>query len=75
MTKTEIQTEIAEINAALSHLRKGGQSYSMMSAAGGGSQRIVTLVDYDKLVRHRNELEAQLRSLNEKRAFRIRSGW
>lgn len=75
MTADEIRAEITEINTALSYIRKGGQSYMLMTSAGGGTQRSVTMADYDKLVRHRNELQSQLRELEDTRATRIRAGW
>lgn len=75
LTADEIRAEIAEITAALSHLRKGGQSYMLMTSAGGGTQRSVSMADYDKLVRHRNDLQAQLNEIEDVRAFRLRAGW
>lgn len=73
--KATLQAEIDEINIALSHIRKGGQSYLIMSSAAGGTQRSVTMADYDKLVRHRNDLQRRLDSLSGKRAFMKRVGW
>jgi hypothetical protein len=75
MTAAEIAAEIAEINAALTAIRKGGQSYTMMSAAGAGTTRTVTSADYSALVRHRNELLAQLDEINGTRAVRVRAAW
>ena len=73
-TAAQITAEIAEINTALSQIRKAGQSYTINSVL-GGTQRTVTSADYDKLVKHRNELQMQLNELNETRAFRVRSSW
>lgn len=75
MTAAEIRAEIAEINAALAHIRKGGQSYMINSAAGAGTMRTVTMADYNKLVAHRDQLQAQLDSLSGTRAFRVGAGW
>lgn len=73
--KAELQAEITEINTALSQIRKAGQSYLIMSSAAGGTQRSVTMADYDKLIRHRNDLQRRLDTLNGKRAFMRRVGW
>lgn len=74
-TAASIAAEIAEIDAALSAIRKGGQSYTITSAAGGGTSRVVTSADYRALVQHRNELQAQLDEINGTRAIRLRAGW
>lgn len=74
-TAAEITAEIAEIDAALRSLRKGGQSYLIMSSAGGGTQRSVTMADYSALVKHKMQLQDQLASKNNTRAVRIRPGW
>lgn len=74
-TAASIAAEIAEIDTALSVIRKGGQSYTIMSAAGSGTTRTVTNADYKELVRHRNELQAQLDEINGTRAIRLRAGW
>jgi len=73
-TKASILAEIAEIDTALSHIRKGGQSYTINSGPSGTS-RTVTMADYDTLKAHRDELKQQYNELNETRAFRVRSGW
>jgi hypothetical protein len=70
-----IETEIAEITIALSHIRKGGQSYTIMSASGAGTSRTVTMADYDKLLKHKNDLQRQLDGAQGKRAFRFGAGW
>lgn len=75
MTPAEIAAEIAEISAALSHIRKGGQSYTITSASGAGTSRTVTMADYDKLLNHRRNLQMQLDSINGRRAVRIGAGW
>jgi ribosomal protein L29 len=72
---TELQAEIAEIETAMTHIRKGGQSYLILSSAGGGSQRQVSMADYTKLREDLNELRAELKTLQGQRAFRIRPGW
>ena len=73
-TAAAIQTEIAEIETALSFIRSGGQSYTLTSGS-SGTGRTVTNADYDMLVSNRNDLYQQLRTLEGKRAFRIRPGW
>ncbi len=74
-TAATIAAEIAEIDAALSAIRKGGQSYTIMSATGSGTTRTVTSADYAALVAHRNELQAQLNEINGTRAIRVRAAW
>jgi hypothetical protein len=68
----EVEAEIAEIDTALSHIRKAGQSYTINS---GGSIRTVTLADYDKLKNDRADLKHELASLNGNKAMRVRPGW
>ena len=72
MTTAQIQIEIAEITTALSHIRKAGQSYTIMS---GNTQRTVTLADYDKLKKERQELYNLLDSRNGGRGIVFRAGW
>jgi len=73
-TAAEIQAEILEIDTALSFIRSGGQSYIITSGSSGTS-RTVTNADYTMLVEHRNDLAMQLRTLQGKRAFRVRPCW
>ena len=78
MTPAEIatiQAEITEINTALSHIRKGGQSYTITSASGAGTSRTVTMANYDSLVKQRNELQKQIDSAQGRRGFRAGCGW
>ena len=75
MTAEEIQLEIDDITTAISHLLKGGQNYSLMTMAGGGTQRSVTMVDYNKLIERKRELQCLLDSIDGTRAVRIRAGW
>jgi len=78
MTAAEIaaiQAEIAEINTALSHIRKAGQSYTITSASGAGTSRTVTMADYNTLVAARNDLQSQLDSAAGNRATRVGCGW
>ena len=74
-TATEIQAEITEIDTALSHIRAGGQGYTINSASGGGTARTVTMADYNTLVKHRDDLYQELSSVNSTRAFRFTPGW
>jgi len=71
----EIETEIAEINTALSNIRKAGQSFMIMSASGAGTQRTVTQADYDKLKQHKTELQQELNSLQGRKGFRVGASW
>ena len=74
MTAAEIQAEITEINKALKYIRLGGLSYSI-SAGPGGTSRTVTNANYEIFVQHRNDLYNQLKTLEGKRAFRMRPSW
>lgn len=71
----ELQTEIAEINTTLSNMRKAGQSYTIMTSAGGGSQRSTVMVTYKDLVADRKDLRSELKTLQGEDAFRMRPGW
>lgn len=71
----EIEVELAEINTTLSNIRKAGQNYNIMTAAGGGSQRMTTMPSYAELLKHKKELNAELKTLQGESAFRIRTGW
>lgn len=73
-TAAEITAEIAEITTAISHILKGGQSYTITSG-GSGTSRTVTMADYEKLTKHRNELRQQLAEVNGTRSFRLTPGW
>jgi hypothetical protein len=78
MTAAEIaaiEAEIVEINIALSHIRKGGQSYTITSASGAGTSRMVTMADYNTLIKQRNDLQRQLDGANGKRGFRAGCAW
>lgn len=75
MTEAEILLEIAEINTALSHIRKGGQSYTITSASGAGTSRMVTMADYNTLVKDKIRLENLLASVQNKRSYRITPAW
>ena len=71
----EIKKQIAEIDAALSAIRKGGQQYSITTAAGGGSMRSVTQVDYNTLQKEKRDLQNELAILEGSGGFRYRAGW
>lgn len=72
----ELETEIAEITIAISHIRKGGQAYEITTASGAGTKRIVTQADYKALIEERNSYKAELQSLNGTgRGVRIGLGW
>ena len=74
-TAAVIQAEIAQIDAALSAIRQGGQSYEITSGSGMGTKRVVTMADYDTLAKHRSELYGELSEVNNTRAVRIRPAW
>ena len=74
-TAAEIQTEIDEINVALSQIRLAGQSYEITSGSGAGTKRVVTMADYETLKKHRSDLIAELAEATKTRAVRIRPAW
>lgn len=74
-TAAVIQAEITEIDTALSAIRQGGQSFEITSGSGMGTKRVVTMADYDSLIKHRAELYGELAEVNATRAFRIRAAW
>jgi len=71
----EIKKQIAEIDLVLSAIRKGGQQYSITTAAGGGTMRSVTHADYNVLRNEKRDLENELAILEGSGGFRYRAGW
>ena len=69
-----IQNEIDDISAALSHIRRGGQSFTISSGAGGTS-RTVTMADYNTLVKQRDDLYTELAQVRGGSTRSIRAGW
>jgi hypothetical protein len=72
MTAEEIEQEIAEITLALSNMRKVGQSYEIETGSG---KRKLTAVEYDSLVKHRNDLRSQLAEVNGDSGCVLSAGW
>lgn len=72
LTTTEIETEIAEITVALSHITKGGQEYEIGT---GPSRRNVTMADYDTLFKRRSDLCAMLAEENGNSGITLTAGW
>ena len=69
---TEIELEIANITLALSHILKGGQSYTINS---GGSTRTVTMADYERLTIERHGLRLQLKEIDGSAGLVLSAGW
>lgn len=74
-TAAVIQAEIDQITTALTHIVVAGQSYEITSGSGAGTKRVVTMADYDTLVKHRSTLYGELAEVNGTRAKRIGAGW
>jgi len=74
-TAAEIQLEINQITTALSQIVIAGQSYEITSGSGAGTKRVVTMADYDVLKKHRNDLYAELATVEGTGVRRIRAGW
>ena len=70
-----LELEIAQITVAISHIRVGGQSYEITTAAGTGTKRVVTMADYKTLVNERNSLRAEVAALQKTRGVKLRAGW
>ena len=67
-----LQDELKQINGAIAHILKGGQSYTINS---GGGQRQVTYADYNALVKRKDELEDKIDSSSRSFGQRITAGW
>jgi len=75
MTEAEILAEIASINTALEHIRKGGQEYTITSATGAGTSRTVTMADYKMLSEERDKLYRKLAAIRGNNGYRMRPMW
>lgn len=71
---TELRADLVEIKAALTAIRKGGQSYTISSLS-SGSSRTITNADYSTLLEEKRAIEGQIASLESRRAMRVRPGW
>lgn len=68
----DLEEELSEITAALSAIRKGGQSYTINT---GGSIRTVTMADYEQLRRERSEIIQTLREIGGSAGLTLGAGW
>lgn len=67
-----MEEELAQIDAAIEAILKGGQSFTIDS---GGGRRAVTYADYNALVKRRNELAARIAADNSELGTRVTFGW
>ena len=72
MDEDEILESIAEVKAAMSAIRLGGQSYTIDTS---GSVRTVTQADYKTLKAELKELYRELSSVQGESGFSIGVGW
>lgn len=72
MTEAELDAEIALVTAAIQHILKGGQSYSIDS---GGSRRTFEAADFEMLKKYRAELYAEKRELDGSSGMTLGAGW
>lgn len=73
MSEDEILEQIAEVKAAMSAIRNGGQSYTIDT---GSSVRTVTMANYESLRAELKELYRQLATAdNTGGSFNIGVGW
>jgi hypothetical protein len=66
------QAELDQINAALSRILQGGQSYSLSS---GGSSRSTTYASYEALIKRKRELETRIAASQGALGGRIGAAW
>jgi hypothetical protein len=66
------QQELNDITKAISFILNGGQSFTINS---GTASRQVTMVDYEKLLKRKRELESLIETDNRGGSFRIGAGW
>ena len=71
-TKEELEDELAEVQAAISAIRKGGQSYMIVS---GSSTRQVMAANYNSLVKERSRLLRQIQAIDGEAGITIGAGW
>jgi hypothetical protein len=64
--------ELEQINAAITAILQGGQSYSLQT---GGGTRQVTYADYGALAKRKAELEAAVAAASGTLGTRLTSGW
>ena len=72
MDRDELVAELAEVNKAITHILKGGQSYSIDS---GGSSRSFTGADLDKLRSYRGELKREIKEIDGEAGMTLGAGW
>ena len=70
-----LELEAAQITLAISHILAGGQSYTIKSASGGGTERTVSMADYKTLVNHRPQIQADIAALNKNRGVSVTAAW
>ena len=68
----DLENELAELNAAIGAILRGGQSYTINS---GGGSRQVTYADYNALIKRRDAIRAQLAAGNDSLGVSISAGW
>ena len=64
--------ELEQVNAAISHILRGGQSYTINS---GGGSRTVTYADYNALLKRKAALETQIATASGAAGGRLGAGW
>lgn len=73
-TLIELQAELTEVQAAISFILRGGQSYTINSGA-GGSSRTVNMANLSELRKMKTDLEQRIANLQGRSAFVMRTGW
>lgn len=72
LTVEELEEDLAEVKAAITAIRKGGQSYTIGT---GSSTRTVTMADYDSLIKERSRIMRDIQALEGDAGITISAGW
>jgi hypothetical protein len=72
MDEAELTAEIAVVSTAITHIMKAGQEYTIDS---GGSSRRFRAADLNDLKRYRQELYAELRTIQGTSGLQLGAGW
>jgi hypothetical protein len=68
----DAEAELEQVNAAISHILQGGQSYTIST---GGGSRSVTNADYNALVKRKKDLETTIAARGGSLGGRLGAAW
>lgn len=72
LTESEINTILADYQAARTAILKGGQSYTINS---GGTIRVVTMADLQTIEKEISKYLQMLEELSGNKGYQINAGW